>query len=140
MCQTAVISDRIVNLGTRSYRQRLEAISGIGMTTQKLSRLNRDLEDLYEVIYSQFNAIKEKDRLQLNSLLHELLKALKALYATCKKIAARFDIGEETERLEMNYSALYEIHSDINNFRSGEVDDEMSQLLFKAANIMQNVS
>lgn len=140
MCQTAIISDKIVNLGTRSYRQRLEAISGIGMTNQKLTRLNRDLEELYEVIYQQFNTITEKDRIQLKPLLHELLKTIKALYTTCKIVSTKAYLEEETMRLGMNYSALYEIYEDINNFRTVDADDEMNMLLSQAAEIMKHVS
>ncbi len=47
MYQTATISNRIVSLGTRSYRQRLEALSGSALTYQKLGRLNKDLDELY---------------------------------------------------------------------------------------------
>ncbi len=43
MCQTALISEKIVRLGTRSFKQRLEAVSGNEYSVTKLSRLNRSL-------------------------------------------------------------------------------------------------
>ena len=40
MCQTALISNQIVRLGTRSYKQRLEAKSK-GYSISQLARLNK---------------------------------------------------------------------------------------------------
>ena len=43
--------------------------------------------------------------------------AIKQLYETCKKQSKHLGLQEETRKLGMNYSALYELNSDIVNFR-----------------------
>ena len=117
MYQTPTISDRIVSLGTRSYRQHLEVLSGIELTNQKLARLNKDLDDLYEVLYGWFNTITETEVKGLSPLLNELLKTIKSLYSSFRKSAKRIQIEEEISKLGMNYSALHEIYDDMQNYR-----------------------
>ena len=141
MHPTSSISDRIVNLGTRSYRQRLETLSGIGMTENKLKKLNRDLDDLYDLLYERINSISESEVRNISPLLSELIKSVKALYAICRKPDSRIVTDKETERLGMNYSALQELYSDLQNFRlPSENDKELKALLSKAATLMQRIS
>lgn len=141
MHQTSSISDRIVSLGTRSYRQRLETLSGIGMTDHKLKKLNKDLDDLYEVLYERINSISEAEVRSISPLLSELVKSVKALYTVCRKPASKLATGKETERLGMNYSALQELYSDLQNFRlPSEEDKELKVLLSQAATLMQRIS
>ena len=45
-----------------------------------------------------------------------LIQTIKQLYDACKKQPKDMGLGEETKRLGMNYSALYELNSDIVNF------------------------
>ncbi|MDE5795121.1 MAG: hypothetical protein K2I08_10430 [Muribaculaceae bacterium] len=138
---TSYISDRIVSLGTRSYRQRLETLSGIGMTENKLKKLNKDLDDLYELLYERINSISELEVRSISPLLSELVKSVKALYAICRKYNTKLAIGKETEKLGMNYSALQELYSDIQNFRlPSEEDKELNKLLSQAATLMQRIS
>lgn len=135
------ISDRIVSLGTRSYRQRLETLSGIGMTEYKLKKLNRDLDELYELIYERINSISESEVRSISPLLSELLKSVKALYAICRKPVSNIASAKEAERLGMNYSALQELYSDLQNFRlPSEEDKELKVLLSQAATLMQRIS
>ncbi len=141
MHQTSSISDRIVSLGTRSYRQRLETISGIGMTEPKLKKLNNDLDNLYELVYDRINSITSTEAATINPLLNELLKSIKALHTICRKMASKLSIGKETERLGMNYSALQELYSDLQNFRlPSKEDSELKDLLSQAATLMQRIS
>lgn len=141
MYQTSSISDRIVSLGTRSYKQRLETLSGIGMTNNKLKKLNKDLDELYEIIYEKINSITETEVRSISPLLNELIKAVKSLYAVCRKSTPKLYLEKETERLGMNYSALQELYSDLHNFRiPSEEDSELKALLSKAATIMQHIS
>ncbi len=141
MYQTASISNRIVSLGTRSYRQRLEAMSGNALTYQKLGRLNKDLDELYELLYSKINNISETEVKSISPLLAELLKAIDDLYALCKKAKFSVQLEEETQRLAMNYSALQEIYGDMQNFRlPSDMDNELKALLSKAASLMKSVS
>lgn len=141
MYQTSTISDRIVRLGTRSYRQHLEALSGIAMTNQKLTRLNKDLDDLYELLYGRFNTITETEVKGLSPLLQELLKTIKGLYSTYRKPAKRLHIEEEISKLGMNYSALQEIYDDMQNYRlPSEEDKELRNMLKQASLLMQRIS
>ena len=141
MHQTSSISDRIVSLGTRSYRQRLETISGMAMTEQKLKKLNRDLDDLYELLYEKINTISEAEVRSISPLLNELIKSVKALYSVCRKSGSKLTGVNETERLGMNYSALQELYSDLQNFRlPSEEDTELKALLSQAAILMQRIS
>lgn len=141
MHQTSSISERIVSLGTRSYRQRLETISGIAMTEQKLKKLNRDLDNLYELLYERINSISETEVRSISPLLNELTKSVKALYSVCRKSSSKLAGVKETERLGMNYSALQELYSDLQNFRLPSEDDkELKALLSKASILMQQIS
>ncbi len=141
MHHTSSISDRIVSLGTRSYRQRLETISGVGMTEHKLKKLNKDLNELYELVYDRINSITESEVKIINPLLNELLKSIKALYTISRKMPSNLSIGKETERLGMNYSALLELYSDLQNFRiPSKEDSELKDLLSQAATLMQRIS
>ena len=135
------ISDRIVSLGTRSYRQRLETLSGMAITEQKLKKLNRDLDDLYELLYERINSISEAEVRSISPLLNELIKSVKALYLVCRKSGSKLKGVKETERLGMNYSALQELYSDLQNFRlPSEEDTELKALLSQAAILMQRIS
>lgn len=61
MCQTTLISQNIVRLGTRSYRHRLEALVPNGDRVSSLRKLNHDLDSFYEFLYSQCNSVTEAD-------------------------------------------------------------------------------
>ena len=141
MYQTSTISNKIVSLGTRSYRQHLEALSGIALTNQKLARLNKDLDDLYELLYGRFNTITETEVKAMSPLLQELLKTIKGLYTTYRKPAKRLRIEAEITRLGMNYSALQEIYDDMQNYRlPSKEDNELRDLLKQASIVMQRIS
>ena len=141
MYQTSTISDRIVSLGTRSYRQHLEGLSGIALTNQKLARLNKDLDDLYELLYGRFNTITETEVKSLSPLLLALLQTIKVLYSTYRKAAKRLRIEDEISRLGMNYSALQEIYDDMQNYRlPSEEDNELRDMLKQASLLMLRIS
>lgn len=136
-----LLSDCIVSLGTRSYLQRLETLSGMVMTEQKLKKLNRDLDDLYELLYERINTISEAEVRSISPLLNELIKSVKALYSVCRKSGSKLTGVKETERLGMNYSALQELYSDMQNFRlPSDEDKELKALLSQAAILMQRIS
>ena len=140
MCQTALISEKIVNLGTRSYKHRLESLVGIDFTHAKLGRLNRDLDKLYELLYGQFNEISLSDYKLFGSGFQELIKSVKALYNTCKKNAVGLGISNEIELLGRNYAALEELDEDIRNFKASVgPDSEMQGLLSHASRLMDAV-
>ena len=97
MCQTSVITNRVERLSKRSYSHRLDVATPNRYHVTQLVRLNRELDSLYELIYDEWRTITEEDY---------------------KMFGGQFVIllGEETKKLGMNYSALYELNSDIVNF------------------------
>lgn len=83
----------------------------------QLARLNRELDSLYELIYDEWTTISEEDYRVFGGQLVILIQTIKQLYDTCKKQPKQSGLQEETRKLGMNYSALYELNSDIVNFR-----------------------
>lgn len=140
MCQTTLISNNIVRLSTRSYRQRLDAVVRNQYKVTQLARLNRDLDNFYELLYNQWNTVTKDDYAVLGPQLQIMLDTLKELYNTCKKMSYIPDLKEETEKLGMNYSAIFEINSDIKNFRMKEQqDDDWALLLQQASDVVKSI-
>lgn len=141
MCQTAVISNEIVRLGTRSFKQRLEAMSGTQFPMTRLSRLNRCLDDFYELLYSQLNSVTYKDYEVFGPQLSVLLTTLKDLYRTCVALPKSPGGTAEVERLGRNYSALREIESDLKQFKAvKEQNTELLGLLAEAGKRMKHLA
>ena len=132
MCQTAVISNRVSRLGRRSYAHRMEVATPGGYNVSQLARLNRELDGLYELIYDDFGTITAEDYAVFGGQLELLVKTIKSLYDDCRRSSERRALRYEVERLRANYSALYELNSDIVNFRikaprNAELQEMMSQ-------------
>ncbi len=140
MCQALLISDNIVRLGTRSYRQRIEAMGARGNISAQLNRLNRDLDKFYELLYSEWHTITAGDYKVFGPQLKIMLHTLKDLHTTYCKMQKHLGLSEEVEQLGMNYSALYEMNSDIVNFKvKAQHDKEMQQLLQRASGVIKAV-
>lgn len=132
MCETAVISNRVVRLSRRSYNHRLLMAVPNNYHARQLARLNRELDRLYELIYDEWSTISEEDYHAFGGQLVILIQTIKQLYETCKKQPKQMGLQEETRKLGMNYSALYELNSDIVNFRIKMPKNEaMKQVLRK---------
>lgn len=116
MCQTEVISNTVVRLGRRSYTHRMEVARPNGYGIAQLSRLNRELDALYELIYDDWRSITERDYAVFGGQLVILVKTVKQLYDDCRRTMGGKGMKDEVEKLGMNYSALYELNSDIVNF------------------------
>lgn len=116
MCQTALISENMVRMSKRTYNHRLEVVSQNGYRVSQLSRLNRDLDNLYELLYAQWRTVTEEDYKVFGGQFKLLLETIKGLYDTCRKTLKEKPLKEEIRKLGMNYSALYEVNSDIVNF------------------------
>lgn len=141
MCQTALISQNIVRLGTRSYRHRLEALAPNEYRVSSLRKLNHDLDSFYEFLYAQCNSVTEADYKVFGEQLHSMLATLKLLWQTCKRMPKSCGIGAEAEKLKMNYSALYELNEDIKNYRlKASKDAEWSALLSQASLALKKVA
>lgn len=117
MCQTERISNTVVRLGRRSYTHRMEVARPNGYGMAQLARLNRELDALYELIYEDWRNITELDYAIFGGQLVILVKTVKQLYDECCRMPDSDHMSSEVERLGMNYSALYELNSDIVNFR-----------------------
>ena len=133
MCQTAIISQSIVKLGTRSYKHSLEALAPNEYRVSQLRRLNRDLDAFYEFLYSQYNTITERDYNVFGKQLTSMLNILKMLYVSCKQMPKEYGVSIEAEKLKRNYSALYELNSDIKNYRIKALKDVEWTALLKDA-------
>lgn len=141
MCQTAFISRAIVKLGTRSYRHSLEALAPDEYRVGQLRRLNRDLDAFYEFLYGQCNTVTEQDYNVFGKQLVSMLGILESLYSSCKKMPKECGVGAEVEKLKRNYSALYELNSDISRYRvKATKDAEWSALLADAGLAIKKVA
>ena len=116
MCQTEVISNAVVRLGRRSFTHRMDVARPNGYGTEQLARLNRELDNLYELIYEDWRNISETDYAVFGGQLVILVKTVKQLYDDCRRLTDNTKMKKEVEKLGMNYSALYELNSDIVNF------------------------
>ena len=97
MCPTAYLSKQIVNLGTRSYRQRMEAESSMNYRVTQLARLNRDLDNFYEQLYQQYPSVTASDYKVFSSQLKIMLSTVKALYDVCRKMPRDLGFAHETD-------------------------------------------
>lgn len=141
MCQAAIISQNIVKLGTRSYRHSLEALASNEYHVSQLRRLNRDLDAFYELLHSQCNTVTEQDYNVFGKQLTSMLSTLKTLYTLCRQMSGGYGVNVEAEKLKRNYSALYELDSDIRNFRiKAPKDPEWSALLADAGMAVKKVA
>lgn len=118
MCQTEVISKSIVYLSKKSFAQRLNILSP-QVTIQKgiLTRLNNQLDELYDMLYGCYPEITEADYKFLNPYLSVLIRTLKELHEAYKKYTLDEGIKMANERLKMNISAIEEINHDIRDFK-----------------------
>lgn len=116
MCETALISKSLVRMGRRTYSHRMEVATPNTYRVGQLARLNRDLDNLYEMLYAQWRSVTPKDYEIFGGQYKVLLDTIKSLYDSCRKLPRESGLKEETRKLGMNYSALYELNSDIVNF------------------------
>jgi len=136
MCQTEVISNTVVRLGRRSYTHRMEVARPNAYGVAQLARLNRELDDLYELIYEDWRNISEVDYAVFGGQFVILVKTVKQLYDDCRRLADNAKMKNEVEKLGMNYSALYELNSDIVNFCiKMPKNQEMKQLMQRLSEI-----
>lgn len=113
MCQATLISKNMVRISKRTYCHRLEVATPNRYRVSRLSRLNRDLDSLYELLYSQWRSVSESDYEVFGGQFIVLLETIKGLYDACRKVSGELGLREETKKLGMNYSALYEVNADI---------------------------
>ena len=117
----------------------MEAMTPDSCNTARLSRLNRDLERFYEMLYNQWNTVTEAEYAVFGQQLVTLLQTIKELYLTCKNIAKSSAMEKQVELLGMNYAAIYEVNSDIINFRiKSTKNHELQQIINEASKRLNN--
>ena len=108
-----------------------------GYNAAQLSRLNRELSSLYELIHKDWDTITEQDYAVFGGQLTLLVNTVKQLYNDCRKSLLHRDMREELERLEMNYSSLYELNSDIVNYRiKAPRNIALQEMMVKASEVL----
>ena len=134
MCEAGLITRRVVRLSRRCFNHRIEVANPTGYQHSQLARLNRELDSLYETIYDDWTTITEDDYKMFGGQFQLLIMTVKQLYDACRKLPKEMGLKDETRKLGMNYSALYELNSDIVNFRIKlPKNEEMKQTLSKLA-------
>lgn len=141
MCRTTLISNNIVRLGTRSFRQRMEAVSGRKYPIGQLSDLNRDIESLCDLLHEDYNSITSEDYSVFGPQLKMMLQSMKDLHRLCSAMPSSYNFERETERLEMNRSDLYELSYDIENYLLPEkINPSLSSLLREASSALKSLA
>ena len=136
MCEAGLITRRVVRLSRRSFNHRIEVASPNGYQNSRLARLNHELDSLYETIYDDWTTITEDDYKMFGGQLQLLILTVKQLYDACRKMPKEMGLKDETRKLGMNYPALYELNSDIVNFRIKlPKNEEMKTTLSKLAEL-----
>lgn len=140
MCQTSLISDKIKNLSGRSFIQRIEIAAPNGFNLFKLTRLNSDLDKFYDLIYSQWSTISEEDYRIFGNQLEILLATIHDLLMAYENFNLDRSYSIQIEKLKSNYSALYELNSDIINFKINmPKDSEVYELLNSASMVAEKI-
>lgn len=140
MCQTEAITQNVVRLSKRSYSHRLEIVMPNAYHVSQLARLNRELDQLYEMIYDDWQSISEEDYKVFGAQLSILLQTIKQLYNTCKEQPKEMGLKDETKKLGMNYSALFELNSDIVSFCINmPKNKEMKQLMERLTKVDDHI-
>ena len=140
MCEAIVISKRMVRVSRRTYNNRLDVATPNQYNVGHLARLNKDLDSLYELLYSQWRSVTENDYKEFGAQFRLLLETIKGLYNECRKAPAYLGLKDEIRRLGMNYSALYELHSNIINFGiNAHRNIELKNALERAGNLMHSL-
>lgn len=134
MCEAGLITRKVIRLSRRSYNHRIEVATPGGYQKSQLVRLNHELDSLYETIYEDWTTITEDDYKVFGAQFHLLIQTVKQLYDACRKLPNEMGLKDEIRKLGMNYSALYELNSDIVNFRIKlPKNEEMKSTLRKLA-------
>ena len=140
MCETLNISRRMIRVSRKTYNNRLDVATPHQYSVGQLTSLNKDLDGLYELLYSQWRSVTEEDYQVFGGQFKLVLETIKSLYHECRKAPDALGLKAETRKLGMNYSALYELNSNISNFGiNAKKNAELKIALEKAGSIMHNI-
>ncbi|MCD8290738.1 MAG: hypothetical protein LUC91_04465, partial [Prevotella sp.] len=122
------------------YKHIMYAVTPNGYSINRLARLNKDLDDFYELLYDQWQTITEDDYNIFGQQLNIMLKTIKELLNACKKLPNELGLDKEVKKLNMNFSAIHELNNDIINFRIKlPKDTEIKDLMNKASKVSQKI-
>ena len=79
MCETVNISRRMVRVSRKTYNNRLDVATPHQYSVGQLTSLNKDLDGLYELLYSQWRSVTE-DYQVFGGQFKLLLETIKSLY------------------------------------------------------------
>lgn len=130
----------MVRLSKRTYKHRLEVLTPDMYSIGQLARLNRDLDNLYELLYAQWRTVSEDDYKVFGGVFNLLLETIKGLYDSCLQYPKSLGFVDEVAKLGLNYSALSEINHDILNFGIHAAKNEkLKSAMMRAGKVMQLV-
>lgn len=118
MCQTMLISSSIVSLSKRSFARRLRTASyRVAVEKSALTRLNNQLDELYELLYDNYSSMTANDYDSFKDNLSILLSTLKDLHRDYRCSSFRDLLSESIDSLQSNIIALEEMDNDIRNYK-----------------------
>lgn len=117
MCQTAIISDKIIKVGTKTFELRISAYDGITYNANKLRRLNNNINQFCKILYDQYESVTATDYNVFKDQLNLLISNIDKLIQTYTNIAIPSEVKRETEKLSLHNSELKEIQYDIEHFK-----------------------
>ncbi|MDO4163588.1 MAG: hypothetical protein Q4D56_04270 [Bacteroides sp.] len=119
----------------------METATPNGCSVSRLARLNKDLDNFYELLYSQWQSVTKEDYNIFGQQLNIMLRTLKELVSAYKKQLPTSELSKEVEKLGMNYAALQEVNNDIVNFKiKMPQDTEMKELMKRASMVSKHVA
>ena len=98
-----------------------------------MSRLNRDLEHLYELLYSEWRTVTKSDYAMFGGQIQLLIETLGKLHQSLLKMPKSMGLRDEAENLFAICSALSELNNDIVNFVIEAPNDEQFKQAFAEA-------
>ena len=130
------IAQDIIHLGSQIYLYRMVHAGNRDYNSKKLEAINNKLNRLYNSLYH----IPNQNENELRDIVNKTTVLLSTIKELNKSLASFRDkeLNRQAEILKMNYSALYEINSDLKNFAlpSPEIQ-ELKSLLTIAAGSTQ---
>ena len=110
-----LISNSIVSLSKRSFARRLRTASyRVAVEKSALTRLNNQLDELYELLYDNYSSMTASD---YDSFKDNLSILLSTLYRDYRRSSFRNSLAESIDSLQSNIAALEEMDSDIRNYK-----------------------
>jgi len=119
MCKTKDILQSIANVEAKQKR----------VNPQRMAQVNDALDEVYNILYDQFDSISVSDYNQFSDALQQMQDAMAK--ETTSPMSAL-----QTERLQSSLSAIQELKNDLVSYRLQAPSPQMTQLLASAGRLM----